>query len=74
MNNQEPGNPLVNQKGQALVARTRSDESSPKNTTLYFSILLETKDLLKTSTNLLNEYYNSYDSRVKPATIGDADR
>ena len=74
LNNHEPVKLLVNQKIQSQVARTRSDESSPKNTTLYFSILLETKDLLKTSTNLLNEYYNSYDSRVKPATIGDADR
>ena len=74
LNNHEPIKLLVNQKIQSQVARTRSDESSPKNTTLYFSILLETKDLLKTSTNLLNEYYNSYDSRVKPATISDADR
>lgn len=74
LNNHEPVKLLVNQKIQSQVARTRSDESSPKNTTLYFSILLETKDLLKTSTNLLNEYYNSYDSRVKPATISDADR
>lgn len=74
LNNHEPVRALVNQKIQSQVARTRSDESSPKNTTLYFSILLETKDLLKTSTNLLNEYYNSYDSRVKPATINDADR
>ena len=28
------------------VKRTRTEESSPKNTTLYFSLLLETKDLL----------------------------
>lgn len=74
LNNHEPVKLLVNQKIQSQVARTRSDESSPKNTTLYFSILLETKDLLKTSTNLLNEYYNSYDSRIKPATINDSDK
>ncbi len=74
LNNHETVRALVNQKIQLQVARTRSDESSPKNTTLYFSILLETKDLLKTSTNLLNEYYNSYDSKVKPAKINDGDR
>jgi phosphate/sulfate permease len=28
------------------VARIRTDETSPKNTTLYFSVLLETKDLI----------------------------
>jgi Na+/phosphate symporter len=39
------------------VERTRgTDESSPKNTTLYFNLLLETKDLLKASGNLLEEY------------------
>ena len=38
------------------VERTRTTESSPKNTTLYFSILLETKDLIKASINLLDIY------------------
>ena len=40
----------------AQVERTRTTESSPKNTTLYFSILLETKDLLKSTLNLLELY------------------
>ncbi|MCB0486293.1 MAG: inorganic phosphate transporter, partial [Flavobacteriaceae bacterium] len=40
----------------AQVERTRTTESSPKNTTLYFSILLETKDLIKASINLLEIY------------------
>lgn len=38
------------------VDRIRTVETSPKNSTLYFSILLETKDLLKALTNLLETY------------------
>jgi phosphate/sulfate permease len=42
------------------VERTRTEESSPKNTTLYFSLLLETKDLVTALMNLMEEYYNSF--------------
>ena len=38
------------------VTRIRNDETSAKNTTLYFSILLETKDLIKALMNLLETY------------------
>ena len=38
------------------VARTRTEEDSPKNTTLYFSLLLETKDLIKATMALLETY------------------
>ena len=38
------------------VARIRTDETSPKNSTLYFSILLETKDLMKALMSLLETY------------------
>ena len=44
------------------ISRTRTEESSPKNTTLYFSILLETKDLVTAVSNLSQEYYQSYGS------------
>jgi phosphate/sulfate permease len=60
---------LVRQKIQTQVERTRTEESSPKNTTLYFSVLLETKDLLKAMIDLLEEYHNAHDSSVEPATI-----
>ncbi len=60
---------LVNDKIVKQVARTRTEESSPKNTTLYFGLLLETKDLLTVTMGLLEEYYNSHDSSVEPATI-----
>ena len=55
---------LVTDKIQKQVERTRSEESSPKNTTLYFGILLETKDLLNATMNLLEEYHNAHDSFV----------
>jgi phosphate/sulfate permease len=38
------------------VARIRTDETSPKNTTLYFSVLLETKDLVGALLSLLQTY------------------
>jgi hypothetical protein len=38
------------------VARIRTDETSPKNTTLYFSVLLETKDLIGALMSLLQTY------------------
>ncbi|MHA7842076.1 MAG: inorganic phosphate transporter [Winogradskyella sp.] len=60
---------LVRDKIQKQVERTRSEESSPKNTTLYFSLLLETKDLLTAMMNLLEEYYQSHDSSVEPAKL-----
>jgi len=60
---------LLTEKIQKQVERTRTEESSPKNTTLYFSLLLETKDLLKATMNLLEEYYNAHDASVEPATI-----
>ena len=46
---------------QHQVERTRTIESSPKNATLYFSFLLETKDLIKASMNILELYYNEHD-------------
>ncbi len=64
---------LVTSKIVKQVARTRTEESSPKNTTLYFSLLLETKDLLTATMNLLEEYYSSFDSDVEPATITEVD-
>lgn len=42
------------------IQRTRTEESSPKNTTLYLSLLLETKDLVSGLMNLMDEYYTSY--------------
>jgi phosphate/sulfate permease len=62
---------LVKDKIQKQVGRTRTEESSPKNTTLYFSVLLETKDLMTATMNLLEEYHDAYDITVRPATLPD---
>ncbi|QIE60903.1 inorganic phosphate transporter [Rasiella rasia] len=51
---------MLSEKIQKQIDRTRSEESSPKNTTLYFNILLETKDLTTGIMNLMEEYYSSY--------------
>lgn len=42
------------------IARIRTEESSPRNTTLYFGILLETKDLISALMNLLQLYQEFY--------------
>lgn len=47
----------VQESIQKQVERTRYEESSPKNTTLYFKILLETKDLIKANMNILHLYF-----------------
>ena len=51
---------LISEKIEAQIDRTRLEESSPKNTTLYFNILLETKDLVNSTMNLIDEYYSGY--------------
>ena len=56
----------VKDKINIQISRTKAEESSPKNTTLYFSILTETKDLIKAAVNLLELYSEQYDSKVKP--------
>ncbi|WNW00997.1 inorganic phosphate transporter [Tenacibaculum sp. HL-MS23] len=58
--------PIINEKKELLkdvaasiekqVARIRTDETSPKNTTLYFSILIETQDLVSALMSLLETY------------------
>ncbi|NNF20250.1 MAG: inorganic phosphate transporter [Flavobacteriaceae bacterium] len=60
---------MVSQKIETQVARTRTEESSPKNTTLYFSLLLETRDLMDATMNLLDLYYKEYDETVTPPSI-----
>ncbi len=52
---------LVDQKINKQVERTRTEENSPKNTTLYFGLLMETKDLISATTNLLTTYRDHKD-------------
>ena len=51
---------LITNKITKQIERTRTEEESPKNTSLYFNILLETKDLVTSIMNLMDEYYTSY--------------
>jgi len=69
LNNKQEVFDLVSEKIKKQVDRTRTEGGSPKNTTLYFSLLLETKDFLTATMNLLEEYHNAHDSSVKPAKI-----
>ena len=50
---------MLSSKIDAQITRTRGEEVSPKNTTLYFNLLLETKDLIKSTMSLVEEYYQS---------------
>ncbi|MHA7056552.1 inorganic phosphate transporter [Aquimarina sp. M1] len=52
---------LVNDKIKKQIERTRTEESSPKNTTLYFGLLTETKDLITATMNLLTTYRDHKD-------------
>ena len=42
------------------ITRIKTEESSPKNSMLYFSILLETKDLIEATWSLLQLYHDFY--------------
>ena len=61
----------VSKFAQKQVERTRTTESSPKNTTLYFSILTESKDLIKATMAMLELYNDQYDSSIEPPTNGE---
>ena len=60
----------VREKINNQISRTKSEESSPKNTTLYFSILTESKDLIKATMAMLELYNEEYDSSVEPPSNG----
>jgi phosphate/sulfate permease/phosphate uptake regulator len=50
----------VSESIERQINRIRTEETSPKNTTLYFSILLETQDLINALINLLKLYEDFY--------------
>ena len=61
----------VREKINNQITRTKSEESSPKNTTLYFSVLTESKDLIKATMAMLELYNDQYDSSIEPPTNGE---
>jgi len=50
----------IQDKINAQIKLTRNIETSPRNTTLYFNILLKSKDIHKKKISLIEEFYNSY--------------
>ena len=59
----EEKNDIINHVSTSIdnqINRIRTEETSPKNTTLYFGILLETKDLISALMNLLQLYQEFY--------------
>lgn len=58
----------VSESIEKQVERIRTDETSPKNTTLYFSVLIETQDLVSGLMSLL-ETYEEFHVSTKSAEI-----
>ncbi len=50
---------------QKQIERIRTTETSPKNTKLYFGVLLETKDLISATMNLLQLFKNFHQDAMK---------
>ena len=58
----------VSESIEKQIGRIRTDETSPKNTSLYFGNLLETKDLISAIMNLL-ELYQEFHLSMKKEKI-----
>jgi len=59
----------VSESIERQIKRIRTEETSPKNTTLYFSILLETQDLINALINLLKLYEDFYLNANKESVL-----
>ena len=55
----------ISEEIEKQIQRTKEKESSPRNTSLYFTILLECKDLVEETTALLEQYYIEYNKAKK---------
>ena len=60
LNNKDKIKSKIQEKINAQIKLTRNIETSPRNTTLYFNILLKSKDIHKKKIGLIEEFYNSY--------------
>ena len=56
-------------KIKSQISRTRKDESSPRNTMLYFEILNKMKTIITQYVQLLELYSNKYDAEIDPTII-----
>ncbi|MEZ4795401.1 MAG: inorganic phosphate transporter [Flavobacteriaceae bacterium] len=59
---------FISEEIEKQIARTKDPKSSAKNTTLYFSLLLECKDIIDAVLILLEQYYIEY-AKSKQSTI-----
>jgi len=53
-------------KIKSQISRTRKDESSPRNTRLYFEILNKIKTIITHYVQILELYSNKYDDNIEP--------
>ena len=51
------------------IQRTKQPDASARNTTLYFSLLLECKDLVESTATLLEQYYKEWETSKKPEIL-----
>lgn len=58
----------ISEEIEKQIQRTKEVESSPRNTSLYFTLLLECKDIVEATTSLLEQYYIEY-SKTKKTDI-----
>ncbi len=62
----------IDEKINHQVLRTRSkEEKSPKNTTLFFSLMIESKDLIVATFNLIELYYLKFDPKIAPRKVNE---
>lgn len=53
---------LIDNKIEKQVKRTKDTDESPKNATLYFGLLLETRDLMNVTIQVAEQYYTEHDA------------
>lgn len=54
---------FINKKIDDQIIIIRDEETSPKNTTLYFNILLKAKEIFNVKLDLIKEHYNSAEDK-----------
>ena len=54
---------FINKKIDDQIIIIRDEETSPKNTTLYFNILLKAKEIFNVKLDLIKEHYNSAEEK-----------
>ncbi len=59
---------LLDSKIEEQILESKTEDSTPRNTKLYFNILLKTKDLTKSNYRLIENYYNVI-KKIKEAII-----